>query len=138
MEIDATNLVIGRLSTVVAQKALAGESVTIVNAEKAVITGTQQAALERYKRRDSMTAKGNPHKGPKFSRMPDRILRYAIKGMLPMRSSRGRIALRKTRVYIGIPKELKGKKFETIENAKNKSRNYQSLEDISKAMGAKW
>ena len=138
MVIDATNLVIGRLSTVVAKKVLSGEHVTIVNAEKAVVTGTQQAALIRYKRRESMTAKSNPEKGPKFSRMPDRILRHAIKGMLPMKSSRGRNAFRKTKVYIGIPKELADKKFETIENAKNKSKNYQYLEDISKAMGAKW
>ena len=138
MEIDATNLVMGRLSTVVAQKVLAGEQVTIINAEKAIVTGTQQAALERYKRRESMTAKSNPHKGPKFSRMPDRILRHAIKGMLPMSSSRGRDAFRKTKVYIGIPKDLVGKKFETVETAKNKSKNYQSLEQISKAMGAKW
>lgn len=138
MEIDATNLVLGRLSTVVAKKVLGGEQVTIINAEKAVVTGTQQAALIRYKRRDGLTAKGNPHKGPKFSRMPDRLLRHAIRGMLPMKSSRGRDAFRKTKVYIGIPKELEGKKFETIENAKNKSKNYQHLEDISKAMGAKW
>ncbi len=138
MEIDATNLVVGRLSTVIAKKVLAGEVVTIVNAEKAVITGTQQAALIRYKRRDSMKAKSNPHKGPKLSRMPDRLLRHAIRGMLPMSSSRGRDALRKTKVYIGIPKDLVGKKFETIENAKCKSKNYQYLEQISKAMGAKW
>lgn len=138
MEIDATNLIVGRLSTVVAKKVLGGEVVTIVNAERAVVTGTQQAVLIRYKRRDGLTAKGNPHKGPKFSRMPDRLLRHAIRGMLPMSSSRGRNALRKTKVYIGIPKELAGKKFETVENAKCKSKNYQYLEQISKAMGAKW
>ena len=130
MEIDATNLVMGRLATVVAQKVLAGETVTIINAEKAIVTGTQQAALERYKRRESMKAKSNPDKGPKFSRMPDRMLRHSIKGMLPMSSSRGRNAFRKTKVYIGIPKEIVGKKFETVENAKCKSKNYQYLEQI--------
>ncbi|MCG2895416.1 MAG: uL13 family ribosomal protein, partial [Vulcanisaeta sp.] len=46
----------------------------------------------------------NPEKaGPKIPRKPDRILRRVIRGMLPRKSGRGREALRRVRVFMGVP-----------------------------------
>lgn len=41
MIVDATGLVLGRLASVAAKSLLAGEEVKIVNAEKALITGSR-------------------------------------------------------------------------------------------------
>lgn len=138
MNIDATNLVIGRLATCVAKKALQGERMIIVNAEKSVVTGSKKSVMKRYIRKAEMEVKGNPEKGPHFGRKPDRILRRAVRGMLPMHSQRGRDAFKKVEVFIGIPKEFKSEKFATVENATNQSKNYLYLGDVSKALGAKW
>ncbi|MFP3157906.1 MAG: 50S ribosomal protein L13 [Caldivirga sp.] len=103
--IDASNHIAGRLATVVAKLALQGKSVIIVNAEKAVITGDRNMVIDWIKRRMSeIRTHYNPEKvGPKWPRRPDRILRRIIRGMLPHKQHKGRAALRRIRVYIGVP-----------------------------------
>ncbi len=105
--VDATGCVAGRLATVVAKLALEGRRVFVVNAEKAVITGDFNMVLSWYKRKISeWRTHYNPEKrGPKIPRRPDRILKRIIRGMLPRKQWRGRVALRRIRVYMGIPAE---------------------------------
>ena len=54
MIIDAKNLVLGRLASYSAKKALLGEDVIIVNSEKAVISGGRKEVVGRYKRKIKM------------------------------------------------------------------------------------
>lgn len=137
--IDADGKIVGRLASFAAKKAVGGEQITVVNAEKAMITGTKEAAMERFKVRLTIRGKGNPEKGPKYSRMPDQILRLAIRGMLPWQSSRGKEMYKGIFVYIGVPSEFEGKKFEDISGAvADKSRKVVELGEICKLLGAKW
>jgi len=103
--VDATNHVVGRLASVVAKWALEGRRVVIINAERAVVTGDFNMVLNWYKTRVSeWLTHYNPEKaGPKIPRKPDRILRRVIRGMLPRKSGRGREALRRVRVFMGVP-----------------------------------
>jgi len=137
--VNAQGLVMGRLASFAAKKAIEGNSVTIVNAEKAIITGNKQPALKKMQTRLNLHNKGNPEKGPKFSKMPDKVLRMAIRGMLPWKSSRGKQAFKRIHTYIGIPAELEGKKFEELPKAKaKKEEKAVSLGEVSKLLGAKW
>ena len=61
---------------------------------------------------------GHPGKGPYHPRRPDRILRRAVRGMLPRRKPKGVEAYRRLRVYLGVPKEYEGVEFEVISEAK--------------------
>ena len=135
--IDATNLVVGRLSSYVAKKALEGEEIIIVNAENSVITGTKKfLEKEFYAKRK----RGDVFQGPFYPRMPDRILRRMIRGMLPIKTTRGRMAFKRIKVWIGIPEYLKDKNFTTIKefNINNyNTLNYVKLKDISKFLGAR-
>lgn len=106
MIIDAENLIVGRLGTIVAKKALEGETVDIVNAEKAVMTGTPDKIFAKYKQKREM---GAPRIGPFYSRMPDRFLRRAFRGMLPYSKTRGRDAYARIKCHVGVPKEFSGK-----------------------------
>ncbi|MDP2666730.1 MAG: 50S ribosomal protein L13 [Candidatus Diapherotrites archaeon] len=117
--VDATNLVVGRLASHVAQDLLKGKRVIIVNAEKAVFTGNPIVLSTRWQKRLDLRPKGNPEFGPRFSKMPDRILKEIIEGMLPSKRMRGREALRRLRVYIGTPTQYEGKTFEPLEKARN-------------------
>ncbi|MBN1941381.1 MAG: 50S ribosomal protein L13 [Candidatus Diapherotrites archaeon] len=136
--INAENLVFGRIATYAAQKALAGEDVAIVNAEKAILSGTKEFAMKKIKTRMEMRGKGNPEKGPQYSKMPDKILRTAIRKMLP-KTNRGKKTLSKIKVYIGFPEELQKNKPTTIEEAKAKNlKTFVLLGDICKLLGAKW
>ena len=114
MIIDANNLILGRLGTYVAKKALLGEKIDIVNCENSVITGDANRIFEHYKQR---FARGTHSKGPFFFKMPDRFVKRSIRGMLPHKKERGRTAYKNIKCYIGIPINLKNQKFDTIKNA---------------------
>jgi large subunit ribosomal protein L13 len=134
--VNADNKVLGRIATFVAKKALQGEEIVIVNAEKAIITGSKKDAVRKYRSKMDIRGKGNPEKGPKFSRMPDRVVRRAVRGMLPWKSSRGREAYRKVHAYIGIPEEFEGKAFE--EMPETKAKRFVEIGEVCKLLGAKW
>ena len=142
MIIDAENLILGRMATKVAKLALKGEEVTVVNCEKAVVSGNKKMVLARYKKRRDI-GKGGKW-GPFYPRMPNRIVKRTIKGMLPKKrwseKSRGRLALGRVKCYINIPDEFKDKKIETINKAdKGKLKiNAISIGEIAKLLGAKW
>ena len=109
---DATDLVMGRLASIVAKQLLsaarAGEEtrVIIVNAEKAVISGKKDSVINEYLERYRLN---HARKGPFFPRMPDLIMKRSVRGMLPyQRKTSGRTAFRALRVEIGCPSHLEG------------------------------
>jgi len=46
--VDASGLVLGRAASLIAQRLLAGESIVVVNAEQAVVTGARASVLGHY------------------------------------------------------------------------------------------
>lgn len=137
--VDASNTVFGRLASTVAERALKGEEIDIVNVEKAVIIGHKSSVQAKFMKKLSMRGKGNPEKGPKFPKTPEKIMRRAIRGMLPFNKERGRKALKRVRVYLGLPKEFEGRETEKITIAHyNGKEDAVSLGEISKLLGWKW
>ncbi|MCK5660568.1 MAG: 50S ribosomal protein L13, partial [Methanosarcinales archaeon] len=78
--IDAEHMILGRLSSHVAKRLLAGETIDIINAEKTIISGSKVTTLGEYK--DSMK-RGSKENGPYYPKRPDMILKRTIRGMLP-------------------------------------------------------
>src|SRR3989338_6396169 len=136
MIIDATNHILGRTASIVAKKALLGEEIIIINCEKIIISGPKKFNEKRYIQRKN---RGDPRHGPYFPKTPDRILRRAIRGMLPYDKEHGRKALKSVKCYMGVPDNIKDKKIEKIENSFNrlKTLNQQELIKISRKLGAK-
>ena len=137
--IDGTGHIMGRLATYVAKQALNGEEMVIVNAENIVVTGTRENILADYHHRRNLGVRGRNRKGPYYPRMPDRMFRRSVRGMIPYQEPRGRDAYRRVMAYIGVPKELEGKEFMKLENALERgARSKLSLGEISKNLGAKF
>lgn len=136
--VNAENRVVGRISSFAAKKALQGEQVTVVNAEKAVISGSREFAMQRLKTRLDLVKKGNPEGGAKYSRMPDRVLRMAIRGMLPWKHQSGRDAYKKIHVFIGVPKQFEGGKFTELPDKAKAFKRQVELGEICGLLGAKW
>ena len=136
MIIDATDLRLGRMATVVAKNALLGETIDIVNCENAVLTGNRDNILGEYKNR----LKRITYKGPIVHRMPDRFVKKAIRGMLPYKQYKGDKAFKRIKCYMGVPDQFKDKKFETIKEANIAnvpSLRYVYVKEICKEIGAK-
>jgi large subunit ribosomal protein L13 len=112
--INADELIIGRMASIVAKRLLSGEEVIIVNAEKAVLSGKRKSKVKEAK---EFLEVGYPEKGPFHYRRPDRIVRRTVRGMLPYKQPKGKQAYKRLKVFIGIPEELKDQKMETIVHA---------------------
>jgi len=112
--VNADGLILGRMASVVAKKLLNGEKVIIVNAEKAIISGKKRSKVAEAK---EFLEVGAPMRGPFHYRRPDRILRKTVRGMLPFKKPKGKIALKKLKVFIGVPEDLKDQQMVTLEEA---------------------
>jgi len=135
--IDGTKMLLGRLASNVAKRALLGEEVAIVNSEKVVISGSKKYIMER---RLELLHVGQPNYGPFYPRAPDRFVKRVIKGMLPCKRARGREALKRVKCYIGFPEDFKKEKLQNLENADSKRLQYRkvvTIGAISKRMGVK-
>ena len=135
MIIDGNNLILGRVATIVAKKALLGEQIVIVNCEKIVVTGRKEFLLEEFKEKQD---RGHPYRGPYVPKFPDRLVRRTIRGMLPYKKERGRSAYNKIKCFIGIPEKYKTQKIESIPSAdysKLKTLNFIRIADYSKMYG---
>jgi len=119
MIIDAKDLILGRLSTIVAKRALLGDKIDIVNCESAVVSGRRKNILDSYKWKRSIG--GTAQKGPYIPTKSEKLVRRTIKGMLPYKRDRGLRAFKNIRCYYGVPKEFQGKKIITIKEI-NKSK----------------
>ncbi|MCD4666255.1 uL13 family ribosomal protein, partial [archaeon] len=87
MNINAENLILGRVATYAAKKALMGETVNVVNCDKIIITGSKKQILDRYLARIHKGSR--PTKGPFFPKTSERIVKRTIRGMLPYKQYKG-------------------------------------------------
>jgi large subunit ribosomal protein L13 len=136
---NAEGLILGRMASAVAQRLLRGERVYIVNAEKTVVSGERSSLVRAWKDFLKIKSMANPRYGPFHSRRPDRIIRDAVRGMLPTNKMKGRVSLRRLRVYIGVPDFMRESQLETIPEAapKRLRRRYVLLGDLSMEIGWK-
>jgi len=133
--IDADRLIMGRLSSLVAKRLLDGEEIVIINAEKCLITGNSKEIYQRY---FDARARGKIRKGPHFPRMPDRILKRTVRGMLPYQKPRGREALKRLKVYIGTPRDYRDAEAIKLEQAATlNTTKYIPLSEVSMRLGAR-
>ncbi|MFX0091452.1 MAG: 50S ribosomal protein L13 [Candidatus Hodarchaeota archaeon] len=100
---DATDAILGRLSSIIAKRLLAGEEVIVLNVEKAVIAGDPLKILKRYQQRIELKTKTNPRRGPFYPRTPAGILKRAVRGMVPWQNPRGRACMKRLKIYMGEP-----------------------------------
>ncbi len=127
--INAENSILGRLASNVAKRALLGEEIIVINAEKAFVSGKPKSILEDELNKLKIKNIGSPLRGPFHQRRPDRYVRKAIKRMLPTEKTRGIDAFERVMVYMGMPKseilknhkiDIDKVKIETVENSKKR------------------
>jgi len=141
MIIDATDMILGRMATLAARRLLAGEQVTIVNAERAVISGGRERTFDTYEAWLQIRNLANPRKGPIHLKRPDDLVRLTVRGMLPFDRARGRVAFRRLKVYVSVPAELKDKQMQVVDEASLKrlgTRRFIRVGELSKHLSAKF
>ncbi len=134
--VDARDCIVGRVASQVAERAMDGDRVAVVNAEDAVVTGREEDVLERYKSRQDQGVDS----GTYYPKRPDRIFKRSIRGMVPYKTDRGRRAFENVRTYVGDPyadddaveaEVLEGTSLDRLSNIK-----FVHLGDIAETLGA--
>jgi len=139
LTIDAKDCIAGRMCSHISKLLLQGHHVRVVNAEKSMISGNRYKTIEEYKEYLTISSATNPIHGPFHPRMPDRLLTRMVRGMLPKRKSSGLTALKRLRIYVAIPPDLKNAKLETFEDSKIRkpSSYFITLGELAKQIGWK-
>jgi large subunit ribosomal protein L13 len=140
MIINGEGLILGRLASTVSKKLLAGERVTVLNAEKIIISGNKDWAYQKYKQRIDRASISNPRRmGPKYPRRPDDIFRRTVRGMIPYKKPKGREAFKGLQVHLGFPPEFEGEEIQKLSEAQPKNvTKFIELGRVSQLLGAKF
>lgn len=130
--VDARDCIMGRVASEIAQAALAGDRVAVINAEEAVITGNEEATMETYRTRANLGSDS----GPYYPKRPDRIFKRSVRGMLPYKQDRGREAFENIRIYVGNPHDRDGEVLEGTSLDRLSNIKFTTLGEISETLGA--
>ncbi|WP_330631768.1 50S ribosomal protein L13 [Halocatena halophila] len=130
--IDARDCILGRVASHVADRALEGESIAVVNTEQAVITGNEDDIMSVYEKRVDVGS----DRGPYYPKRPDRIFKRSIRGMLPYKKPRGRSAFEGIRCYVGNPYDDDGEIIDDTSLDRLSNIKFISLSEISERLGA--
>ena len=112
--IDATDIILGRLSSFAATKAMLGEDVAILNCGGAVVTGNKKTTIAKQR---TKLKRGSSTTGPFTQKRTDRFVKKTIRGMLPYNKEIGKKAMKRIKCYVGVPDSLKEAK--TVELKKS-------------------
>lgn len=137
--IDAAGMISGRLCSKVAKLIISGNKVVVVNAEKAVISGSKSSIMKSWYEFLEIGSITNPLQGPYHPRTPDGILKRMVRGMLPMRKPKGPDSLKRLRVYNGVPAEFGKAKMTTFDDVKATKplAFYTTVGEVAKLIGWK-
>ncbi|MBI3841178.1 MAG: 50S ribosomal protein L13 [Thaumarchaeota archaeon] len=135
--VDATNQIAGRLSSKVAKLVISGKRVIVVNAEKSLLSGSRTAVINEWKEKLEIASRVNPIYGPIHPRRPDNILRRMVRGMVPRKKPKGALAMKRLRVYIGVPAGVDSAKLQQFEDsaARRPIPVYVTMRELSKSLG---
>lgn len=136
--IDATNSIAGRLCSKVAKLLLEGYRVVVVNPERALISGNRKSVIREWKEYLEVRSVINPKHTPRHPRRPDRIITEMIRGMVPRNKPKGIKAMKRLRVYLGMPEAYKGR-ARVLEEAmaRRPPAFYTTIGELAKELGWK-
>ena len=110
--IDATDKVLGRLSTEIARRLRGkhkpeytphvdtGDYIVVINADKVRVTGTKEKDKMYFRHTGYIGSMKSTNLAKLRAEHPTRIIEHSVKGMLP-KNALGRAMFRKLKVYAG-------------------------------------
>ncbi|CAJ0585682.1 unnamed protein product, partial [Mesorhabditis spiculigera] len=101
--VDGKDHLLGRLASIVAKQLLLGQKVVIVRSEEIAISGNFHRSKLKYLSFLRKRLNVNPKRGPYHYRAPSKIFWRTVRGMLPHKTIRGKLALLRLKSFEGCP-----------------------------------
>lgn len=102
--IDGKGHLHGRLAALVAKSLLLGQQIVVVRCESIVLSGSFFRNKLNYLSFLKKRCNVNPKRGPFHHRSPAKIFQRSVRGMLPVKTTRGQRAFKNLRSYEGMPR----------------------------------
>merc|ERR1712159_985292 len=115
--IDGRGHLVGRLASKVAKEILRGQRVVVVRCELMNMSGSLYRKKLEWDEFLNKANNTNPRRQFKHYRSPSRMFWRIIRGMLPHKTSRGKAALQRLKVFEGIPHPYDTKKRMVVPQA---------------------
>ncbi|KAH7831791.1 putative 60S ribosomal protein L13a-1 [Monocercomonoides exilis] len=141
--VDCKGHLKGRLASVVAKQLLKGQHIVLVRCEEANVSGSFFRNKILFMQYLHKTMRHNPARGHVHYRAPSMMIYKAVRGMLPHKSTRGQEALKRLKVFDGVPPKYQKVKRMVIPDAlrvlnlKAESK-YTRLGDLASQVGWKY
>jgi len=117
LTIDGSAHMLGRLSATVAKSILNGEKVVVLRAELINMSGNFYRNKLKYLSFLKKRCNVNPARGPFHYRAPSEIFIRTVRGMIPHKTERGKAALKRLKVFEGVPPPYDKKKRVVVPQA---------------------
>ncbi len=127
---NADGAILGRIGSLICKDVLKGKNVVVINCEKAIVTGSRENIL--YSISSWKKLGGIGLKGPKVSRVPERLMKRMIRGMLPWNKPKGRAAYDRIMCYSGNGKLKDEEVKKAIKLESTKPLKFITLTEVSK------
>lgn len=101
--IDAKGHLLGRLASRVAKEILQGQKVVVVRTEEINKSGSLYRNKVLYFRFLSKRTNSNPRRGPFHHRSPSMIFWRCVRGMVPHKITKGKLAMARLKIFEGVP-----------------------------------
>lgn len=138
--VDCRGHLMGRVASLLAKELLCGQKVVLVRAEEMNLSGSiaRNHLLHSHTIKKRMNT--NHRRGPFHFSAPSRFIYFAIRGMIPYKTTRGKNALNNLKIYEGVPQKYMSVKKLVIPGALTAlrlkpGRKYTRLGDLCQKFG---
>jgi large subunit ribosomal protein L13 len=102
-----------------------------------MISGKKKNIVHEYEQFLKISSILHPKHGPFHPRRPDTMMSRMIRGMLPRDKPSGKEALKRLRIYIGVPKDVKSLGKTQLQKTKitKSSASYTSMGELGRNIG---
>ena len=128
------------MAALAAKQLLCGQRLVFVRAEELNIAGSLQRnkMLHTHAVRKRMNT--NKRRGPFHFKAPSRFLFFAIRGMIPYKTTRGKLAMNRLQIFEGVPPRYQKVKLQVLPGALTfmrlkANRAFTRLGDLCKTIG---
>ena len=115
--VDCRGHLLGRLAAVVAKEILAGQKIVCVRCEALEISGSLYRNKMKWRVWANKKVNTNHAHGQHHHRSPAKMFWRAVRGMIPHKTARGVQALRRLKVFNGIPRPYDVQKRQVVPSA---------------------
>eukprot|EP00461_Guttulinopsis_vulgaris_P001239 UN01239 len=141
--IDCKGHLLGRVAALAAKEVLNGQKIVFVRAEEMNISGSLQRNVLLHSHTIRKRMNTNHRRGPFHFCAPSRFLYFALRGMIPYKTTRGKLAMRRVKIYEGVPPRYVNKKKLVIPGALTvlrlkAGRKFTRLGDLAAKFGWKY